>query len=384
MNPTSSSLEILIATTLRDRKVGTGVQTQFSTFRNYLEREGHPVQVVSSFSYLPLVVNPVLAMRKIIRPVSKSAWLRWHRSWHYRYVKAALRRAIEQSPNSVIYAQDPLSAEAALAVRDNGQPVVLAVHSPNTEADEWVDHGVIASSSRMYASMKTRERDLLRRVDKLVFASDLQRTDLMSIYPDIDAVPSIVMPQFVEVPETRGVVTPQRDAVSVGTLESRKNHRFLVNVVAAARTAGHEYTLTIIGEGPERKALEAQIARLDLGGLVSLKGRVGHDIGLELEKHRIYLHASRQESFGLAAVEAMALGMPTIVGDTGVVELLEKGVETCVWNDLDRAQQGAELLISVMTDPQRMAELGRRGQERYESSFSVEAVAPRLLDYLLD
>ena len=67
-----------------------------------------------------------------------------------------------------------------------------------------------------------------------------------------------------------------------------------------------------------------------------------------------------------------------------MVEFLEKGVETCVWKDLDHAQQGAELLISIMTDPQRLGELGRRGRQRYESSFTVDAVAPRLLAYLLD
>jgi glycosyltransferase involved in cell wall biosynthesis len=379
-----SSNEILIVTTLREQKVGTGVQTQFSTFRDYLAGIDHPVRIVSSFSYSRAVVNPVLAMRKLIRPISKPAWLWWHRSWHFRYVKAALRRALKTSPNAIIYAQDPLSAEAALEVRNGNNQVILAVHSPHTEADEWVDHGVIASSSRMYASMKRRERDLLKTVDKLIFASELQRSDLVSVYPDIAAVPSIVMPQFVAVPETRGTTPPTRDAVSVGTLESRKNHRFLINVIAAARTAGHHYTLTIIGDGPERKALEAQITRLGLGDLVRLKGRVDHHIGLELEDHRIYLHASRQESFGLAAVEAMALGLPTIVGDTGVVEFLEKGVETYVWADLDHAQQGAELLISLMTDPDTMAELGRRGQKRYASSFSVEAVAPSLARYILE
>lgn len=378
----SNEPEIFIATTLRELKVGTGVQTQFSTFRDYLVTAGHPVRVVSSFSYSPIIVNPVLAVRKIIRPVSKSAWLRWHRSWHFRYVKAALRRELEGAEGAVIYAQDPLSAEAALEVRANDHPVILAVHSPQTEADEWVDHGVIASSSRLYAAMKRRERQLLRNVDKLVFASDLQRAHLVSIYPDIENVPSIVMPQFVAVPETTGTTKPSRDAISVGTLETRKNHRFLINVVAAARTAGHNLTLTIVGDGPERKALQAQIARLHLEELVQIKGRVDHDIGLELERHRVYLHASRQESFGLAAVEAMALGMPTVVGDTGVVELLEKGVETLVWNDLDHAQQGAELLISLMTDPGKIAELGARGRERYRRSFSVDAVAPRLAEYL--
>jgi glycosyltransferase involved in cell wall biosynthesis len=190
------------------------------------------------------------------------------------------------------------------------------------------------------------------------------------------------MPQFVSMPETRGVGTPTRDAISVGTLESRKNHRFLINVIAAARTAGHEYTLTVVGNGPERKALEEQISRLNLEELVQIKARVDHDIGFELEQHRVYLHASRLESFGLAAVEAMALGLPTIVGDTGVVELLAKGVETLVWPDLDHAQQGADLLISLMTDPARMEALGKRGQERYQSSFSVDAVAPLLTEYL--
>ena len=66
------------------------------------------------------------------------------------------------------------------------------------------------------------------------------------------------------------------------------------------------------------------------------------------------------------------------------MEFLQRGVETCVWHDLDHAQQGAELLISIMTDPQRMQEMGRRAKERYESSFSVDAIAPRLLAYLLD
>jgi glycosyltransferase involved in cell wall biosynthesis len=378
----NSEPEILIATTLRELKVGTGVQTQFSTFRDYLERVGHPVRVVSSFSYSPIVVNPVLAVKKLIRPISKAGWLWWHRNWHFRYVKAALRRAIEANPNAIIYAQDPLTAEAALAVRQIGQPVILAVHSPQTEADEWVDHGVIATSSRLYGSMKRRERDLLESVDKLVFASDLQRAHLVSINPGVETVPSIVMPQFVSMPETRGVGTPTRDAISVGTLESRKNHRFLINVIAAARTAGHEYTLTVVGNGPERKALEEQISRLNLEELVQIKARVDHDIGFELEQHRVYLHASRLESFGLAAVEAMALGLPTIVGDTGVVELLAKGVETLVWPDLDHAQQGADLLISLMTDPARMEALGKRGQERYQSSFSVDAVAPLLTEYL--
>ncbi len=380
----STQPEIVIATTLRDRRGGTGVQTQFSTFHDYLVETGYPVRIVSSFSSHAAVVSPLLAIGWAIRPFNKMASLWWHRTWHFRFVRAALRRLFKNAPNVIIYAQDPLAAEAALEARTNDQPVILAMHSPLSEADEWVDHGTIRTSSRMYASMQLRERDLLRNVDKLVFASELQRSNVTSIYPDISTTPSIVMPEFVDMPQTLGGVSPPRDAISVGTLEPRKNHRFLIDVIAAARTAGHVFTLTIVGEGPERRALEAQTSRLGLRDQIDFAGRVNYDIGIELEKHRIYLHASRQESFGLAPIEAMAVGLPIAIGDTGVAELLEDGVEAWIWPDLDHPQLGAELLISLMTNPDELNIVAKRGNDRYHSSFSVQAVAPRLTAYLTE
>lgn len=385
MNGENTKPEILIATTLRWSRVGTGVHTQMATFKTYLESVGHPVRVVSTFGYRPWLVNPILAMRKLIHPISGKAWLNWHRTWHSRFIAAALRQTLDGSQHPVIYAQDVLTADAALNVRTSPlQKVVLAWHSPGTEADEWVDFGVITPGSSMYEAISEREQRVLCGVDSVVFASAAQRSRVLAGHPGMCEISSVVMPQFVAVPESRGNQAPQHDAVTVGRIEPRKNHKFLVDVIAAARAQGHEYSLTIIGDGPEHGALQRQIERLGLQRQVTLAGRVEHDIGLELENHRIYLHASPQESFGLAAVEAMALGIPTITGDTGVVELLDKGVETVVWNDLADPEQGARQLIEIMSDPARLADLGRRGKARFDQSFTIPAVAPQLADYLTE
>lgn len=387
LGKTSSSMtditEIIIATTLRGRKDANGVQTQFSTFRDYLNATGYPVRIVSAFSYNPLILYPAIAVRKIISPFSRRAALRWHRWSRFRLIRAELRKVCEPGSKLVIYAQDSLTAEAALEVRRGGQRVVLAMHNTRSEADEWVDHGVIGPTSRMYESMLQRERILLPCVDKLVFTSESQRTGITSIFPEIVGIPSAVIPEFVDRPEAQGAKRVP-DAITVGALEQRKNHRFLIDVIAAARDRGHTFTLTIVGEGPERDALQAQIRARGVEEQVRLIGRVEHDIGLALEKHRIYLHASRRESFGLAVVEALAAGMPTVIGATGVAELLRDGVETWIWPDLDDPEAGADLLISIMADEKKLRDVAARGKRRYEESFSIEKVAPRLTECLLD
>jgi glycosyltransferase involved in cell wall biosynthesis len=379
----AETTEIIIATTLRGRRDANGVQTQFFTFRDYLAATGIPVRIVSALSYHSAIVYPVLAIRRLIAPFSARLALRWHRWSRFLLIRSALRQVCADGADLVIYAQDALTAEAALQVRKENQSVVLAMHNTRSEADEWVDHDVIEPTSSMYAAIRSQERAVLPRVDKLVFTSEPQRSDIASIFPEIALVPCAVVPEFIAQPETSGAA-PVHDAITVGALERRKNHRFIIDVIATAKAMGHEFTLTIVGEGPERDALATHIRERGIEGLVTLTGRVNHDIGLELEKHRIYLHASVRESFGLAVVEALATGLPTVIGNTGVAELLDNGVDTWIWPDINDPQSGAELLVSIMTDPEKMRAVGALGRQRYEQSFSVSEAAPRLAACLLD
>jgi phosphatidylinositol alpha-mannosyltransferase len=74
--------------------------------------------------------------------------------------------------------------------------------------------------------------------------------------------------------------------------------------------------LVIAGEGPARVELEARISRENLGGLIRLIGRVEGTAKQDVLKHcRLFVMPSRYETFGIAALEAMAAGKPVVCFD---------------------------------------------------------------------
>jgi hypothetical protein len=133
--------KIIIATILRERG-GTGVQSHFNTFRSFLQRVRREVCVITPFRLSPLLVYPIFGVRKIIDPFSGVASVRWYRYWHYLLLKLALRRELADGQPAMIYAQCPLSAKAALEVRDpRRHQVVLVAHFNISQAYEWAEKG---------------------------------------------------------------------------------------------------------------------------------------------------------------------------------------------------------------------------------------------------
>jgi teichuronic acid biosynthesis glycosyltransferase TuaC len=114
--------------------------------------------------------------------------------------------------------------------------------------------------------------------------------------------------------------------ISVGHLIARKGH----DLVIAAMAMLPQHSLLIIGEGTERPALEAQIARLGLGERVWLIGAVSHE---RLREYYVaadaLVLASSREGWPNVLLEAMACGTPAIAsnvwGNPEVVAVPEAG-----------------------------------------------------------
>lgn len=102
--------------------------------------------------------------------------------------------------------------------------------------------------------------------------------------------------------------------VSVGALIPRKGHDVMIDAVAGLPGV----TLLIAGEGAERGALEAQIARLGLADRVLLLGSVPHgELPALIGAADVMALASSSEGLANAWVEALACGTPVVIPDAG-------------------------------------------------------------------
>lgn len=103
------------------------------------------------------------------------------------------------------------------------------------------------------------------------------------------------------------------------------------------------------------------------------------DIPDVLRSLDIYVHSAVNESLGIAVIEAMLVGLPTIVSDIGaLLEVTRNGDCAAVFRHGD-AEDLARRLLELMSDPQRRARLGAQAREWAVQQFSIETHIANLL-----
>lgn len=117
---------------------------------------------------------------------------------------------------------------------------------------------------------------------------------------------------------------PGRHYLAIGRLAPQKNFRLLLE--AFARIAGRDDTLRILGEGPERRLLEAHVARLGLAEAVYMPGHVDPLDGWLAEADALVM-SSDYEGVPAVVVEALAAGLPIVATDccVSMADLLGHG-----------------------------------------------------------
>lgn len=139
-------------------------------------------------------------------------------------------------------------------------------------------------------------------------------------WPLTDAVPSI------NVELTRGA--RRRLLLAVGRLSAEKQFDLLVGCFQSLTTSLADWDLVILGEGPLRRELEAQVSEASLGNRVFLPGRAGN-MGDWYQCADVFVMSSRFEGFPNTLVEAMAYGVPAVSFDcdTGPRDIIRHKVD---------------------------------------------------------
>ncbi len=374
---------LVIASIHREEGI-TGVHTHIRQFRQYLDKVKVDAPLVTSFSWNRTLTYPVFGLRRAIRPCSKAASVLWFRHWHEVFLYHALRRRLAKLNECIIYAHEPLAAHAALrARRGPHQRVILAIHYSISTSEEWVVTEGIKRDGAVFRGIREAEREVIPRVDGIVYVSRWARDALLGWLPEAAAVSSEVIFNFVaplrcapSMPEATG------DLVTVGNLVHVKNHSYLLDVLAETKKSGQVLTLDIFGEGPLRSNLERKISSLGLDDQVRLRG-FRSDVRALLPGYRAYVHGSYSEALPLAIIEAMAAGLPVVAGNFGPIpELFDHGVEGRYWPLDDPVRAAAEVMDLLDSEPERL-QAARSATERFHRDFDADKVAARLFHFVM-
>jgi glycosyltransferase involved in cell wall biosynthesis len=97
----------------------------------------------------------------------------------------------------------------------------------------------------------------------------------------------------------------------------------------------------------------------------------------------LFILPTRAECFGIAAIEAMASGLPVIMSDVGAArEIVEDGETGFVIQP--QPEDLARVLDAVVAQPERLGILGRRGRQLAEERFDGQRNDSMLIDLLLE
>lgn len=89
----------------------------------------------------------------------------------------------------------------------------------------------------------------------------------------------------------------------------------------------------------------------------------------------LFVQPSFYETFGIACLEAMCFGLPVVATQVGgLPEVVEDGV-TGILVPPNDPQALAEAVLSLLRDPERRRQMGRRGREKVLAQFTPERVA---------
>lgn len=133
--------------------------------------------------------------------------------------------------------------------------------------------------------------------------------------------------------------------------------------------------LLMIGDGPDRARAEWLIREKGLTGDAIFLGKQSQVQNL-LNSADVMLLPSELESFGLAALEAMACGVPAVCSKVGgLLEVIRDGIEGYLV-DIGDVDTMAERCLTILTEPGRLAEMGKAARRRASDKFCSTKIIP--------
>jgi glycosyltransferase involved in cell wall biosynthesis len=179
----------------------------------------------------------------------------------------------------------------------------------------------------------------------------------------------VVKPNFTESDPCERVRAGEY-AVYIGRLAENKGLQVLLS---AWKKLSTQYPLQIVGDAPERAALELQAREMQLSG-ISFRGRLSHAEVIETVKGAKFLIVPSvlYEGLPMCIVESFACGTPVLCSRLGsMIEIVEDRVTGLNFNPGD-ARDLASKVEWAWNNPSELATMGRAARGKYETDYTAE------------
>ena len=342
---------------------GGGAERVFCTLANHWAAAGREVTVItlgtSTADEFPLAAR----VRRVALGLLRDSHGPWQQVANTLQRVRALRRAIQEAgATRVVSFTDKMNVLTLLACWGGPWQVVIAERSDPRQQSlgtvwEWL-----------------RRRAYPRSCVWVVQTQSVARWARTWI----SRRPVVVIPNAVAAPAAAIPPTERRlpRIIAMGRLSPEKGFDVLIRAFAQLAPWYPDWTLHILGTGPQREQLEELAERLGVRDNVHWAGWSERPEAMLLEAS-VFVLPSRYEGFPNALLEAMACGLPCIASDcdSGPAEIVRDGLDGLLVAP-DNVEALARALRQLVADPARRVELGRRAVD-VTSRFSRAAFFAR-------
>ena len=254
-----------------------------------------------------------------------------------------------------------------LAARRVGVPIISVSRG-------WTGH---TAKVRAYEAL---DRRMLRRMDAVVCVSEGQAAKVAraGISPDrIHVIHNSIDPtRFRDgsaaeraILDSFFSITPDVIIAAVGRLSPEKGFDHLVDAAKLVVREGHRIGIVVIGDGPDRRMLEARVRASDLESQVVFAG-FRTDVDQLLPSADILVQSSHTEGLPNVVLEACAAGVPVVATNVGGTnEIIEEDVNGFLVPPGD-APALARRMVDLVNSPTLRQQMGQRGRDAVRAGFS--------------
>ncbi|HSB92345.1 MAG TPA: glycosyltransferase, partial [Flavitalea sp.] len=224
------------------------------------------------------------------------------------------------------------------------------------------------------------EREVIPALNGVVFVSEFMKRRIQDYLGTEFPANVACIPCFTSKPVSSGNKGPANDLISIGTLETRKNHAYILRVLSIAKSKGQAFTLTLVGDGPERNTLERLAKQLGIDGQVHFVGAQSNGASF-IPGHKVYVHSALIENLPISLLEAQSCGLPIIAPAVGgIPEIITDGNEGFFW-PLNDPEAGASTLSDLILNQSLFDAVAHAAAEKFKSKFDTGIVVSQLQQF---